>query len=352
MPLQVIETQDTLSEMMLFRTSSVYEMLVSVTALLAPHRFTDWSRKARKVLGEDFYQRLTATMTPYGDGAVFVEFGTGYAQQDDVLGFIDFVRRLSPQEFAFYMLGRLFPIEEIQRVGLSKPAIRQLIEHPPSYLDDWVCQMSLAWLDDVPAFQKLVCDLWEQYWGDFFHAELEPLRSHWMSGLREKESLLQRVGGSSLYEHTIGKLELPPNHPPTMPLREIVFVPIYFTVKRVYLFFGYGNLTILFDSQLSASRIEQINQARAAALITLKAMGDENRLKILRLIVISNGTMSGKMLAEYLKLSPSAVSRHLAQLKDGKLISEKSEDNRTITYTLNKEVLTSLPDAIMDYLYS
>ena len=44
--------------------------------------------------------------------------------------------------------------------------------------------------------------------------------------------------------------------------------------------------------------------------------------------------INGKMMAEILKLSPSVVSRRLAQLRNAGLIDEHSKDNRNITYTV------------------
>lgn len=350
MPLRVIETTDPLVDQVSFRTSAVYEMLISLTALLAPHRFSSWTRTVQERLGDPFFDDLRTLVAPYLDGVAFVEFGTDYADHNDVPGFIEHVRQMPRDQFAFYMLGRTFTREELKASHLKPDAVRRLCVA----VDELGCSTltPLQWLDDVVGYQQALCDLWLCYWEKVFGDEIEGLRSHWMHGLHRKEAIFERDGSGGLLKHIIGKSELPPNHPPDYPLETVVFIPIYFTVKRVYMFFGYGNVTILFDSQLSESREAQIAQARAAALSTLKAMSDENRLKILRLIVLSAGTMSGKKLAEKLCLSPSAVSRHLAQLKEGNLISEQSEDNRTITYTLNKDTLTALPDAIMDYLYS
>jgi DNA-binding transcriptional ArsR family regulator len=80
-------------------------------------------------------------------------------------------------------------------------------------------------------------------------------------------------------------------------------------------------------------------------------LGDGSRLEILRLIAHSEGVIHGKKIAQHLNLSASAVSRHLTQLRDAGLILEASQDNRTITYRLQKDTLTALPEKLMDYLY-
>ena len=61
--------------------------------------------------------------------------------------------------------------------------------------------------------------------------------------------------------------------------------------------------------------------------------------------------MNGKAIAKKLNLSAPTVSRHLGQLKEAGIISEESADNRTITYTLQREAIFDLPDTLMDYLW-
>jgi DNA-binding transcriptional ArsR family regulator len=118
------------------------------------------------------------------------------------------------------------------------------------------------------------------------------------------------------------------------------------------MFYGYGNVTILFDSERTEARLAQIEQATEEMLCTLKALSDGTRLKVLRLVALHEGDINGKAIAEKLNLSASAVSRHLAQLRESGLISEETTDNRLVAYRLQKETVTALPEKLLDYLYS
>ncbi|HID05597.1 MAG TPA: ArsR family transcriptional regulator, partial [Armatimonadetes bacterium] len=119
----------------------------------------------------------------------------------------------------------------------------------------------------------------------------------------------------------------------------------------IYVFYGYGNITILFDSERTEARVAEIERKKEHALAVLKALGDRTRLEILRLIAQHEDQINGKRLAAKLKLSPSAVSRHLAQLKEAGLLVESSPDNRAITYRLQREALTGLPDVLLEVFY-
>ncbi len=61
--------------------------------------------------------------------------------------------------------------------------------------------------------------------------------------------------------------------------------------------------------------------------------------------------MNGKKIAAHLELSAPTVSRHLTQLRDAGLITEESQDSRTITYRLQNDALQALSKSLLDYLY-
>jgi hypothetical protein len=63
--------------------------------------------------------------------------------------------------------------------------------------------------------------------------------------LEDKQNVLARSGGQTLYEHVTGKSHLIPALPPDHPVTEVVFVPIYLIPSPVYMFYGYGNITVL-----------------------------------------------------------------------------------------------------------
>ncbi|GAB2462493.1 hypothetical protein GCM10027082_12450 [Comamonas humi] len=66
----------------------------------------------------------------------------------------------------------------------------------------------------------------------------------------------------------------------------------------------------------------QQGAAQAAAL--LRAVGNENRLLVLCLL-LSHGEMTVGALLEQVSLSPSALSQHLARMRDEGLVSYRRE---------------------------
>jgi DNA-binding transcriptional ArsR family regulator len=132
----------------------------------------------------------------------------------------------------------------------------------------------------------------------------------------------------------------------------VVFVPLYLISKRAYMFYGYGNVTIMYDGELTEARMAEMEAVKEASLATVRALADESRLKILQIIAQGEGRYNGKTIAAKLGLSASAVSRHLSQLKEGDLITEESTDNRNITYHLKRDTLAKLSSQLLEYIYS
>jgi DNA-binding transcriptional ArsR family regulator len=85
-------------------------------------------------------------------------------------------------------------------------------------------------------------------------------------------------------------------------------------------------------------------------LAVFKALSDEKRLKILKLIAFNEQLANGKIIAERLTLSSSVVSRHLAQLRGCGLINEHSPDNRNITYSLDMEKISAISKDLQTFI--
>jgi DNA-binding transcriptional ArsR family regulator len=352
MPFEVIDTLDPLTGLVQFRTSPVYETVIGVLTLLKPSRRQEpWARRAQAAVAPDLLAELTDLYQNFSDGGLYLELPVDYPDHDDVPGFFRYVRQLSDVGFIFYVIGRTIERAELARLLPNGDAIRKALAARSDHYE-WYGRDLDPILADIRGFRARLIDAWEAYWTTFFESEIAELEPVWAAGLQEKRNILEREGGRALVEKVTGRSELPPELPPGMPITSITFTPVCLLPSRVYRFFGYGNVTVLFDPQFTEERKIAIEQARDEAMATLKALNDETRLEILRLIVQHHkGHPHGKIIAEKVGFSPSAVSRHLALLKDGNLIAEEPHKN-LITYRFQKETLVNLVDKLLDYLYS
>lgn len=78
--------------------------------------------------------------------------------------------------------------------------------------------------------------------------------------------------------------------------------------------------------------MSEMQEHASAAAVLLKKMANENRLLILCTLI--DGEMSVGKLNEVIPLSQSALSQHLAALREAKLVRTRRE-SQTIYYALN-----------------
>ncbi|MBE5215125.1 helix-turn-helix transcriptional regulator [Pectobacterium sp. A535-S3-A17] len=86
---------------------------------------------------------------------------------------------------------------------------------------------------------------------------------------------------------------------------------------------------------LSDSDREFMQDGAAKAAAMLRAIGNENRLLVLCLL-IEHGEMSVGTLLEHIPLSQSALSQHLAKMREEGLISYRRE-SQTLYYRIENQ---------------
>ncbi|MCL6329266.1 transcriptional regulator [Pectobacterium carotovorum subsp. carotovorum] len=86
---------------------------------------------------------------------------------------------------------------------------------------------------------------------------------------------------------------------------------------------------------LSNSDREFMQDGAAKAAAMLRAIGNENRLLVLCLL-IEHGEMSVGTLLEHIPLSQSALSQHLAKMREERLISYRRE-SQTLYYRIENQ---------------
>jgi DNA-binding transcriptional ArsR family regulator len=352
MPFEIIDSLDPLAGLVEFRASPVYEMMMSIGTLLKPsHVHEAWASQAVSSLSPDLLEELTFLYQNFCDGDIYLELPVDYDDHNDVPGFFEYVRRLSDIDFVFYLVGRTISRDELAQLIPNGDAIRAALTAQEEH-HEWYGRCLDPILADIPGFRERLVRAGQSYWTTFFQYEIAGFEPKWAAGLQDKKNILEREGGRVLLEKVTGRSDLPPELPPGMPITSITFTPVCLLQSRVYRFFGYGNVTILFDPQYTEERKLAIEHAKDEAMATLKALNDETRLKILRLIVQDHkGHPHGKIIAEKLGISASAVSRHLALLKQGDLIAEEPLKN-LIAYRFKSETLAELVDKLLDYLHS
>jgi DNA-binding transcriptional ArsR family regulator len=122
--------------------------------------------------------------------------------------------------------------------------------------------------------------------------------------------------------------------------RRLIMAPCYF--GRPYNYFFGDRVTKVICYPVSEAAIGDAGALPTATVRLFKALGDESRLRILRLL--SDGDLYLTEIAERMSLSKPTVSHHMVQLRAAGLVSVTETGGLTY-YTLRRE---RLADASVD----
>lgn len=348
MPLLSTAEYDPITAIAVFKKSAVFETTVSLQGIVDSWKMQGLAEEAKTALGEYFLEDTKKLYQSVYACCSFAELAVDYDNHDDFEGFLGYVSSMSSQTFAFYVLGRWFPIEDIPE-QVTASAIQSLIDgHEEEELLHQVYP-TIDWIDSIDELKNELVAHWRTYWYGFYSKKIDALDDHWTKSLEEKQSFADHNSGAKLVDQLTGTT-LPDPMPADQPYKRVEIIPLFNTPRRSVMYYGYGTIQLLYDCSRTEERVREIDNYKRSSLAALKALADDNRLKILKLISQKERLINGKCIAEKLGLSASVVSRHLGQLKDAGLIQEHSVDNRNITYTFSISRLRELSSDLETYI--
>ncbi|WP_455381726.1 ArsR/SmtB family transcription factor [Salinispira pacifica] len=348
MPLQVDPTYDPLTQLVQFETSRVFEMLMSLQSVVDSFHHPEWTETVRRELGNQFVEELSELYRGFQDGSLISELGIDAPDTNDIPGFIDHVKAMDMSRFAFYMTGRLCPLELIP-ASISRASLEQLMKKTGNEESSYCSPVSLQWADEADRFRERLVSLWRSYYDKFYVGHVDDFLPCAQKSVVERRDQLAQQGGTALYTDVTGWKELPDAVPPEQPYRELRFIPVFRTNTRRMTYFGYGLVAVVYDCSRTEQYERSIEEDKNRALDIMRALADDTRLSVLK-VIAQKPHSNGRKIAERVGLSPSVVSRHLKQLKDAGLIEEHSPDNRNISYRLLIDRINGLPDKVIRYL--
>jgi DNA-binding transcriptional ArsR family regulator len=349
MPQHQTANYDPMTAMMQINKSNIFEMIISLTGIIDSWKMPDLAEEAKAALGDDFVTEAGNMFRKTFTCCIFTELAVDYPDRNDVEGFLEYVRTMPAKEFIFYLLGRWFPRESIP-ADFDPTTIQQLVDNHKESEEIKQTYPDLGWVDDLESIKKGISRIWDTYWNGFFREKAASIQDRWIKSVHEKQDFLEQHGGTELYKQITDHEELPKPIPADVPITNIELIPLCYTPSKTYVIYGYGSLQLLFDCSRTREHEQEIDAYKTRSLIALKALSDENRLKILKIISQNERLVNGKRIARKLELSASVVSRHLAQLKGSGLIEEHSTDNRNITYSFNISRFRGLGEDLEAYI--
>jgi DNA-binding transcriptional ArsR family regulator len=352
-PLVRTET-DELRSIITFQTSSIYEMMLSLAALHSPSpRHNEWAERLRMDLPGELLSEVDFLYEKFENGILLMELGVDYPDHHDIPGFLSYVERMSTSRFLFYVLGRLAPSEEMEKLA---PNLESLLSIVPFAFPEGCPKTEarlrdggfLDLIGDPEGYRSRMVSVWRLYYETHFAEAVDRYVDLWEESVREKSRALSSQDSLEFLRKLTNHSELPDQIPQGYDTEKILLVPSYFA-RRELMFYGYGSVTIIYDCQLTEQRREQLGLLEDEIVAVGKALTDKTRLHLLRLIA-QDARLYGRQLSKLCGVSQPSVSRHLSILKDAGLVEERPESNH-ITYHVVRQRVQELSPSLLAYLY-
>jgi DNA-binding transcriptional ArsR family regulator len=218
-------------------------------------------------------------------------------------------------------------------------------------VDEELEAKAYSYMVDPPAMQELIVTYLRDLWERFLAAEWERVRPV----LQEAVTAFRQIdfGTMSRFEAagliTGQAVEECPWASALEEMKRVVFVPTMHIGPYVATLRSMTTLWVFFGARIPEGvAFHAPDLSRAEIVVRLDALGDDNRLRILKL-VSEKGELRSQEIIETLSLSRSAASRHLKQLSANGYLTER-RCNGAKCYKLNPERIRGTLRAISTYL--
>lgn len=331
-----------------FIYSPMFEMLCSLHVLSKPEHHLErlqWARDMESKMEKQLYKEIMYFGFNFAEWCSVMDFDS-YSEEFydlNMIHAIEVISRLDIVSFVYTMLHEKFSRENISYCLLNKSSCNLDVE--PGQTEIFINPENLR--------SRLISCLKEYYYL-YFEKELrfiEPLlvrvlkrqaEYYDLSGTREYVKNLHNrieVADDAFYFHKYKLFTVPFNN-----IKTIVFMPSSFADP--HLLIGIKNSSTL-QLTIRAHLSCLAEEVPLDLYKTMKALGDETRLRILRSVSIKDS--STQSLAKELNLTEACISKHLKVLHDADILYKQRKGNY-IYYILNRTVLDKIPMDIYEYL--
>ncbi len=269
----------------------------------------------------------------------------------------DDVAALPDEEFAFRVLRSHFTREEIHTCFSDERERRCLLA---GIADRETRQGFDDLLADPAGFRKRLSGFLSRYWEGYFATEFQRLEPQFLADLTRKAWMLRRMEAGAFLTSLSNRIVADVESDQVTIRKECEFtidcgrlqwftvIPSVFISPHLMLGEGADSRHFVVAYDLLASGLQESVPLPPGRLVSiLRALGDEVRLTILRLV--GEQRRSTQELSQLLSLTPPSVSRHLRILKEAGLVSSVGE-GYYVYYHLVPSDLAALGNHLSSFL--
>lgn len=335
-----------------FIYSPYFEMLCSLHVIAKPeHHLSrlNWYREIRERMDPELYEEIMYFGSNYYEWLTAMDFKKViYGVNDlDVIASLDCIGEMDNVDFIFAML----------RGNLSREEIGRCI-NKASYKSDStkISEVQARIFNNPEGFKRRFIACLKKYYYLYFERELRFIEPLLVRKLKKEAALCEDIGIKEYVPKIHTRIEV--TNKAFLFHKYTLFTVPFDSINKIYIAissFIDPHMLIDVDDGQSIQLTIRVNLEKTAEevpldlFITMKALGDETRLKILRCIY--KKINSTQAIAKDLGITEAGVSKHLKLMYEAGILRKKRDGNY-IHYIIEREIIDRIPMDIYQYLDS
>ncbi|MDT8717925.1 winged helix-turn-helix transcriptional regulator [Clostridium sp. 19966] len=332
-----------------FIYSPYFEMMCSLHVLSNPHHHLEklnWASNMKEKINKNLYDKIIKLSSRLDEWMFGMNLCDAGEKVNDlnIMAAIDYLLELDINEFMYFFLGR-----EADRKTIKKWIIGK--EFPGKYKD---LRVDMNIFKDAESFRREFIFCIKEYYYSYFEKELkfiEPLlirtlrkhiaRCETIGLLKYIDELHPRIeiGEEEIYFHKYTKFNVNISDMEIISIRVSSFIDPHLLIDIT----DKKHIELTIRAHLEqASEVVPIDLSK-----TMKALGDETRLRILKCIYASKA--STQSIAKEINVSEAGVSKQLKLLYEADLLYKQREGNY-MYYYINKMTIDRIPMDIYQFI--
>lgn len=333
-----------------FIYSPYFEMLCSLHVITKPeHHLSrlNWYRDIKERMDEDLYEEIMYLGNNYYEWLTAMDFkNIVYRANDlDVIDSLDCIAEMDIVEFVYIILRQSLSREEVER------CIKKA-----SYKGDFskISEVQARIFNNPEGFKRRFIACLKKYYYLHFERELRFIEPLLIRKLKKEAALCEDIGLKEYAPKIHTRIEA--TDKAFLFHKYTLFTVPYSSINKVYITissFIDPHLLIDIEEGKSIQFTIRVNLEKSAEevpldlFITMKSLGDETRLKILRCIY--KKINSTQAIAKDLAMTEAGVSKHLKLMYEAGILRKKREGNY-IHYIIERELIDRIPMDMYQYL--
>lgn len=335
-----------------FIYSPYFEMLCSLHVITKPeHHLSrlNWYRDIIERIDAELYEEIMYFGLNYYEWLSAMDFKNELCGVNDldVIAALDFIAEIDNVDFIYTIL----------RKSIRKEEIDKYIKNKVYKCDSTkITEVQARIFSNPEGFKRRFIACLKKYYYLYFERELRFIEPLLIRKLKKEVALCEDIGIKEYTPKIHTRIEV--TDKAFLFHKYTLFTVPFNTISKIYITissFMDPHLLIDIDEGKSIQLTLRLNLEKTAEevpfdlFITMKALGDETRLKILRCIY--KKINSTQAIAKDLSMTEAGVSKHLKLMHQAGIL-RKRRDGNYIHYIIEREIIDRIPMDIYQYLDS